>query len=261
MEQPSERSREPWIAARKAWHLCPSRDLPESVFASIVFGMLLLVVAVAALELGVTRCSVWLYAAAIACLVAPFVGVVARDLAHPPVSMPATLEGATLVCYGKEKELHRVLNCVPLPEPVVFARGPYGVSRTCFYILLVLGMPVLRAVGLPGASSFAVVGMMLLFFLNVQIPPEHFRIMPGRLQVLRCGLFSKRLQVRQEIRLAGTQITCRFDKRKLLIRDSLESYIVNLRETRQPHAFVEAVFSAARFPHAPAEPSGSELLG
>lgn len=231
------------------------------MFAWIAFGAFFLLVAVAAGNLGFAKYVVCLYGAAIACLGIPFLGVLARGHGHHRVEIPSAVGGAPLICYGKEMELCQVLNGVPLPEPVIFKRTPFGFSRGCIYVLLPLGIPVMRAVGVPETSSIAMVCMMQLFFMNVRIPPEYCRVMPGRLQILRGALFSSKLKVSQEIGLADAQITCWFNKRSLLICNSCKSYMLNLREVRQPHAFVEAVFSAARFPHAPAEPSDCELLG
>jgi hypothetical protein len=175
---------------------------------------------------------------------------------------------ARLVCYGEQTELRSLENLTTeLTEPAVF-KGTGGGTMLKMSSYSRLGAP--RIIGLLAVllivSCYAASDPVLLFaglvFANwgvdalyAQWKGLYYRVVPGRLDLLRFGPLRSKGTAQSSVSLRAARIVCRYDKQELRISPLTEitemevvqedHAIIDLARLRNPHAFVKAVFQAA----------------
>ncbi len=189
-----------------------------------------------------------------------------------------------LVCRGEPIELKRLARlCTELTIPSVFRDTGAGAllrisSRSAH------GLPKIAGILAMAGLVFYCVSDNPLFLLCAMVffkwgwdralalwKGRYYRIVPGRLEILRFGLLRAKAKTRTLISLHDVNIVCRYDKQRLEISPSGTAEgtqhqpegvaTIHLETLDEPHAFVEAVFQGAICSCAAPELPADELLG
>lgn len=185
------------------------------------------------------------------------------ELAMP---LPPPRRPSRLTASGRADELHPIAVLTDVPfEPAIFTKvvsdGPF--ASLCAVILFISTCFWDMGARLFGAwfpfflIVFTIYG---LPYLLQRFAPTYYRIVPGRLDVLRGAFLGSRLYVQQscDLRVAGIEV--RFNDRfaRLALPNS-KPITLTLSCIDEPYRFVESLFRAAVCTH-PAPPVPDDAL-
>ncbi|MBN1510993.1 MAG: hypothetical protein JXB13_03185 [Phycisphaerae bacterium] len=174
-------------------------------------------------------------------------------------------------CYGNPDELETIAQTPREPfEPVVVQVSTYDCLPGWLFV------PAILAVGigtyfLPGIGGSVVTAAAIALAVHVlgrlagQIAwPTYYRVVPGRLEVLRYSPFRRAPVLSRTLLLRDAMIVCDLRQRYLMVLDHVDApqgLHFNLWRVPDPLAFAQAVFRGATVAaDAPALPE-DELLG
>ena len=191
---------------------------------------------------------------------------------------------ARLVCWGEPVELRRVAELpTELTGPSAFRDTGAGSllrmsSRSKHGLVQIVGVLALAGLVFYCVSDNPVLVFCIMVFFKwgwdralALWEGRYYRVVPGRLEILRFGLVSAKVKERRSISLGDGNIVCRYDKQRLEISPSPVAQgaqhppesvaVIHLEGLDEPHAFVEAVFQGAICTRAAPELPVDELLG
>ena len=174
-------------------------------------------------------------------------------------------------CYGNPDELEAIAQTPHEPfEPVIVQVSTYDCLPGWFFV------PAILAVGvgtyfLPGVGGNVVAAAAIALAVHVlgrlagQIAwPTYYRVVPGRLEVLRYSPFRRVPALSRTVLLRDAMIVCDLGQRYLTVLDHADApqgLHFDLWRVPEPLAFAQAVFRGATVAaDAPALPE-DELLG
>lgn len=183
--------------------------------------------------------------------------------------LASALTKARLVAEGKIKELSYVADIDDVPfEPIIVERQ-YAASSMGFIIFV--GLFLAFAVqflfdGIFGQrTSYRGIGFLLgftLVWIPARIRPLYYRLVPGRMDLLRFSMISGKARLLKRIDLGKARIRVSFAKQSAEIRSSDgDREDIRLWALAEPHEFIRGLFQAAICTH-PAPPlPDDQLLG
>lgn len=184
--------------------------------------------------------------------------------------LPEPFDGARLNAFGRPEEL------APLAElrdtcfePVIMERmmagwSILGVVVSGFAVVLCLALlldSLTPGLGLPVNIGVAVypLGMCSIWLIQ-RLRPTYYRIVPGRMDIMRFSVLTNRATIVDRWDLRNAHITVRFDRRRVGLGMS-ETKHVRLFGLAEPHRFVAALFQGAISTHEPPPLPDDALLG
>jgi hypothetical protein len=179
-----------------------------------------------------------------------------------------------LKAYGEEKELRPLAELPDVPfEPMIAQDIRPGGRGGAVIVNLWYGLSVVLILLLKrlATNSWATSGLWAFIFvvMIVMLPrlwcyifPTYYRVVPGRLDVLRGSPFARTPWVRERYDLRTAQVTARFDiHTAYLYWPGKRSLEINWGTISEPEEFVKTVFQAAVCTHAAPPLPDDALLG
>ena len=191
----------------------------------------------------------------------------------------SAVDNNRLTCYGDPVELKGLQELkIELFEPVILRLSPFSSKRIetgaiiGAFAILVLGTACFHV-----GHAYITAGMLacwmalpaLCFML-----PRYCRVVPGRLEFIRYGIFGTAPSHAEAYSLKGAHVTCRYHEQSLAIStlapDSIagtagqfiqgsSSMVLDLTRVLEPHELVYAVFLAALYAR-PCPPVATDAL-
>jgi hypothetical protein len=184
--------------------------------------------------------------------------------------LPEPCDGARLNAFGRREELAPLAELYNIPfEPVIIERVLAERSIVWIWVLggivAVIIQLILGHVAQVGWTNFGPalypIGMLIVWLIQ-RLRPTYYRIVPGRMDVLRFSLLTNRARIAERYDLRTSRITARFDRGQIEFdADGEQTRTLKLFGLSRPYSFVAALFQGAISTHtAPPLPDDS-LLG
>jgi hypothetical protein len=207
-----------------------------------------------------------------------FVGVVAFLICQSVVRrrcrravvgrLPEPFDGARLNAFGLPEELAPLAELRDTSfEPVIMERMMAEWSMVRIVVLgcalaislrLLLDLLTPGLAGPVGSLSYPI-GLLIVWLIQ-RLRPTYYRIVPGRMDIMRFSVLTNRATILDRWDLRNAHITVRFERQRVGLGMS-ETKHVRLFGLAEPHRFVAAVFQGAISTHeAPPLPDDA-LLG
>ncbi len=253
----------------KHWSTLPSKALSAFYTLTVVMGFAICYEVISPFFAGnMTRIMIGLlFVGGVTAVI--YRAVVIRRRRRPVIGrLPEPFDGARLNAFGRPEEL------APLAElrdtcfePVIMERELAGWSivsvvllGSAVALLLRLFLDLLTP-GLIGNVSFLLypIGMFIVWLIQ-RLRPTYYRIVPGRMDIMRFSVLTNRATIVDRWDLRNSHITVRFD-RQLVGLGMSETRHVRLAGLTEPHRFVAAVFQGAISTHETPPLPDDALLG
>lgn len=185
---------------------------------------------------------------------------------------PARL-GSRLIAFGSLDDLSHLTEISNQPfEPIIIERNSvvssmwwyFGVSMALGLILNIaanwLRGPLFATPGIIGGLGFGAAAV--LFWVPARMIPVYYRIVPGRMDIMRFSLLRKKAKLLGQIDLSLARIRVEFARQTIEILSRRDGQLkLRLFSVAEPHEFVRGLFQAALCRH-PAPPlPDDKLLG
>lgn len=159
-------------------------------------------------------------------------------------------EPVRLRASGRQEEIDPISQLQDVPfEPVIILKAYSTVIQVVLVVLLfplMIFFPVYYDSRVP---YHLIVPMLILWLLPKIVQwlyPVYYRVVPGRLDVLRSTPFSDRVQIREQWDLRASMIVANFKEQTLVITEpDGDGLNLNLSVIYEPYRLVNAVFHAA----------------
>jgi hypothetical protein len=178
---------------------------------------------------------------------------------------------ARLRVSGNALELNRLVDIRDVPfEPVVFERVYAATSMpivfalgmlvgTVLMILWIVYLPIRMNGGVLG-GLWQCIGLVVVW-LVARMRPTYYRVVPGRLEIMRFNALTNRSQMLKQWDLRSVRLFVAFDRQLVELTDGTGSATIRLWGISEPYKFVEALLQGAISTY-PAPPlPDDQLLG
>jgi hypothetical protein len=154
-------------------------------------------------------------------------------------------------------------------EPIIFERVYAGTSLVRLFglgiflgvvlmIIIEAWLPVPRNTGAIG-GLYQVLGVLFLWLIS-RLFPTYYRIMPGRLDIMRFAPLTNRVRKMETVNLRSAKIRVVLERATIVIRNHDNEHTIILRGLTEPFRFIDALLMGAVSTHRPAAVPDDRLM-